>query len=171
MMEALTFIAVRNHEKDQPTKTKGERKPPKMNIKAIERADEAQARRGRAAWRLKIEAEAAQRGQDPTAPRTRVVELVLSKGSAGHTKRPQADDVTRGLEQRGKLATGQAWAIKRLLEEAGLDGIENAWENGELKLADLARRAREIYGHRVAWCVPEIDELTRRATGESAWKS
>ena len=144
-------------------------RPPRLNEDALRRADEAQARKGRPAWRLKLEAEAVQRGQDPGAPRTRVVELILNKGSAGQTKRPEADDVARGLEHRGKLATVQAWAIRRFLEEAGFDGIENAWENGELKLADLARRAQDIYGDSVARTVPEIDTLTRRTTGEPAW--
>ena len=143
---------------------------PKLNEDALRRADEAQARKGRAAWRLKLEAEAVQRGQDPGAPRTRVVELILNKGSAGHTRRPEADDVTRGLEQRGKLATVQAWAIRRFLEEAGFDGIKNAWENGELKLAELARRAQDIYGDNVGRTVPEIDTLARQTTGEPAWR-
>ena len=170
-MEALTCIAASNHEKEQPTRRRGGNQPPEMNVEALKRADEVQARKGRPAWRLKIEAEAAQRGQDPTAPRTRVVELVLNKGSAGYTKRPEADDVTRALRTKGEMTKAQAWAIERFLEEACLDGIESAWENGELKLADLARRARDVYGHNVAWCVPEIDTLTQRATGESAWKS
>ena len=57
--------------------------------------------------------------------------------------------------------------FERFLEEADLDGIESAWENGELKLADLARRAVEIYGHKVTRYVPEIDALTRKANGRA----
>ena len=170
-MEGVTFIPAGSHERRQPARPKERPKSPKMNVEALQRADEAQARRGRPAWRRKIEAEAAQRGQETAGPPTRVVEIILRKGSAGYTKQPDPNDVTLGLEQKGKLRQAQAWAIERFLEEADLDGIESAWENGELKLADLARRAVEIYGHKVTRYVPEIDALTRKATGEPAWKS
>ena len=89
-MEGVTFIPADSHERRPPAKPKDRPKSPKMNVESLQRADEAQARRGRPAWRLKIEAEAAQRGQDPAGPRTRVVEIIVRKGSAGYTSQTRS---------------------------------------------------------------------------------
>ena len=138
---------------------------------SVKKADAIRTCRGRPQWRVRLEAEAMAAGTPPTDARADVVRLTLVKGRAGHQWTPDARMVREALTGTETLTPEQEWALAIYLQEARTEGLREAWLNGEVNLADVARRGVELYGREVLIRVPGVEVITRETTGTGAWKS
>ena len=138
--------------------------PPVINAEAIQHADALRARQGPPRWMLDLKARQGRMVDN-------VIDSILRKGCAGHTYRLNAKHMIQGLKSSTKLTDEQATTIQQFLEEARTGDIESAWDRGELTLYDLIRRGVEICGASSTTRLRRLDQMVRKQTGESAWKS
>ena len=173
-LEATTFVAMdvlsaRRAPAWEERRAERQKNPPTPTA-SIAEADAMRTRRGRPQWRIRLEKQAIAAGRPPAEAQADVVQLTLIKGRAGHRYTPDADAVREALAGTVPLTPEQKRDLDIYLHEASAEVMREGWLNGEINLADVARRGVELYGREVLTYVPGIDVITSETTGTSAWK-